>query len=322
MHIMVIIHYEVEYDMNKLVLLNDIKKENKVSNIIKERNNCKLNNTVNKDYKDFKEKFCSHIDGSVDELNSNMQNAAVIIKKIFFLENKQPFIDLINFLYDDCLGATTVINLESECTVEQNNFIISAIDDYREFRYEIGIQVYDCSNAAIYIKKNDVDKNLKNVVNFQVKKNLYKKSCDNEERVLISNNNETKIIVIDSNIEVPDLFKVIINSGNGSQNHELEIFKSWKYDFRKIVENNIYLLAPLKIFDFKKRFSTLVDEGYSEEFLKEEIVRFFKEINASLYRVKNKGKIDDEDIKQINLITMELFGCFVKDKCLDLSEIC
>lgn len=318
---MVIIHYEVEYDMNKLVLLNDIKKENKVNNIIKEKNNCKLNNIVNKDYKDFKEKFCGHIDGSANECNSNMQNAAVIIKKLFFLENKQSFIDLMNFLYDDCLGTNTVINLDSECTGEQNSFIVSAIDDYREFRYKIGIQVYDCSNAAIYIKKNDVDGNFKNVVNFQVKKNLYKKSCDNEDSVLISNNNEIKVIVIDSNIEVPDLLKILTNPENGSENRELKIFKSWKYDFKKIVENNIYLLAPLKIFDFKKRLTALADEGYSEKFLKEEVVRFFKEINASLYRVKDKGKIDDEDIKQINIIAMELFGCFVKDKCINLSEI-
>ena len=308
--------------MNKLVLLNDIRKENKVNNIKKGKNNSKLNNIINKDYKDFKEKFCSHINGSVDENNSNMENAAGTIKKLFFLENKQPFIDLINFLYDDCLGTNTIININSECTDEQSDFVISAIDDYREFRYEIGIQVYDCSNSAIYIKKSDVNGDFNNVVNFQVKKNLYKKSCDNEKSALISNDNDIKVIVIDSNIEVPDLFQLIISSRNGSKKQELEIFKNWKYDFRKIVENNIYFLAPLKIFDFKKRFIALTNEGYSEKFLKEEILIFFKEINASLSRVKDKGKINDEDIKHINTIAIELFGCFVKDKCFDLSEMC
>ena len=29
----------------------------------------------------------------------------------------------------------------------------------------------------------------------------------------------------------------------------------------------------------------------------------------------------DEDIKQINMIAMELLSCFMKDKCLDLSDM-
>ena len=49
--------------------------------------------------------------------------------------------------------------------------------------------------------------------------------------------------------------------------------------------------------------------------------RFFKEINAPLYRMKDSGNIIDEDIKQINMIAMELLSCFMKDKCLDLSDI-
>lgn len=323
MHIMVIIHYEVEYDMNKLVLLNDIKRKNKVNKIIQEKNKCKLNNIVSKDYKDFKEKFCKYIDGNVNVYDSNMNDVTDIIKKLFLLDNEQPFIDLMNFLYDDCLGTNTVINFEADCVGEQNAFIMSALDDYRKFRYKVRIRAYDSSNIAIYIKKDQIDGNFQNVVNFKVKKNMYKKACDNEEDIQFSKeSNELKIIIIDSNVEVPDLFELVINNGTESENYELNIFKSWKYDFKKLVENNIYLLSPLKIFDLKKRLIALNQEGYSEDFLKEEIVRFFKEINASLYRIKDKGKIDDEDIKRINIISMELLGCFIKDKNFDLSEIC
>lgn len=309
--------------MNKLVLLNDIKIEKKVKNIIQDRNKHNVDTTMSKDYKEFKEKFCTYIDGNVNGYDSSMNDVTEIIKKLFLLDNKQPFIDLINFLYDDCLGTNTLIKFEGDCKGEQNVFIMSALDDYRKFRYKIGIQTYDCSNAAIYIKRDQVDGNFKNVVNFQVKKNMYKKACDNEENNSVTKaNNEVKVIVIDSNVEVPDLFEFSKTNGIGSEDYEFNIFKSWKYDFKKLIESDIYLLAPLKIFDLKKRLSALTDGGYSEEFLKEEIVRFFKEINSSLYRMKSKGKIDDDDIKQINIITIELFRCFIKDKYLDLSEMC
>ena len=72
---------------------------------------------------------------------------------------------------------------------------------------------------------------------------------------------------------------------------------------------------------FRALVEKLKQEGYTEKFLKEEIGRFFKEINAPLYRMKDSGNIIDEDIKQINMIAMELLSCFMKDKCLDLSDI-
>lgn len=321
MHIMVIIHDEVEYEMNKLVLLNDIKKEKKVNNIKQEKSRCKLNTIEPKDYSNFKEKFCGYISGNIKENTSIINQVSDIIRKIFFINNRL-FIDLINFLYDDCLGTSTAITFEDLCDFEKDDFIVSVLDDYREFKYRIGIQSYDCNNIAIYIKKFQVCGNYENVVNFQVKRNQYKKACDNEDNTpVIKENNEFKVLVIDSDIEVPDLFEYKIDSDKKSEIYELNIFKSWKYDFKKLAENKIYMLSPLKIFDFKKRLNALKQEGYTEKFLKEEIGRFFKEINAPLYRMKDSGNIIDEDIKQINMIAMELLSCFMKDKCLDLSDM-
>lgn len=308
--------------MNKLVLLNDIKREKKINNIIQEKS--KLDNKEIKDYKNFEKKFCSCIDEVFNKSNSsnNMNEVTDIVKKLFLLDNRQPFIDFINFLFNDCLGTNTTIKVESDGSVYDTGLSILAEDDYRKFRYYIGIRSYDCSNAAIYIKKDILEGHFKNVVNFQARKNQYKKACDSEDNVpILKDDNELKVIVIDSDIEVPDLLEVTTGSGNKSTSYKLDIYKSWKYDFKRLVENNIYLLSPLKIFDFKKRLKALSSEGYSEKFLKEEIVRFFKEVNTSLCRVQQRGLIGDGDIKSINIISMELFGCFVKDKCFDMSEI-
>lgn len=313
---MVIIHDEVEYDMNKLVLLKDIKKD---SRIVKEKTELKINNIINKDYTNFKEKFCGNLNGKINDINCNINDIAKIIKNLFLIDNKQPFVDLINFLYDDCLGTNISINFNDEDDNRANFIILSVSDDYRKFLYEIFIQSYDDSNIALYIKKEQINETFKNVVNFNMKKNQYKKACDSEEDSQdIKENNNFKIIVIDSDIEVPELLEVEVNQENELKKYKLDILKSWKYDFKKLIENNIYFLFPLKIFDLKKRINVLIELGYSQEFLKEEVARFFNELNSSLYRIKYKGIINDKEIDYINIITMQLFELFIKERINDM----
>ena len=302
--------------MNKLVLLKDIKKD---SRIIKEKTELKINNIINKDYTNFKEKFCGNLNGKINDINCNINDIAKIIKNLFLIDNKQPFVDLINFLYDDCLGTNISINFNDEDDNRANFIILSVSDDYRKFLYEIFIQSYDDSNIALYIKKEQINETFKNVVNFNMKKNQYKKACDSEEDSQdIKENNNFKIIVIDSDIEVPELLEVEVNQENELKKYKLDILKSWKYDFKKLIENNIYFLFPLKIFDLKKRINVLIELGYSQEFLKEEVARFFNELNSSLYRIKYKGIINDKEIDYINIITMQLFELFIKERINDM----
>lgn len=318
---MAIIHDEVEYEMNKLVLLNDIKKEKKFNNIKQKESKLRLNNIEAKDYRGFKEKFCGYISGNINVNISNMEGIVGIIKNIFCINNKL-FIDLINFLYDDFLGTSTSISFEKFDNCKRNDFIISASDDYRKFKYKIGIGLYDFNNIAIYINKFQQCISYKNVVNFEVKRNQYKKACDNEENNSARKKSSNfKVLVIDSDIEVPDFFEYKIDKSKKSEICELNIFKGWKYDFKKLEENKIYILSPLKVFDLKKRLNELMQERYSEKFIKEEIYRFFKEINFPLCRMKDNGYINEQDIKQINTISIEILEWFVKDKCLDLSDI-
>lgn len=313
MNIMVIIHDEVEYEMNKLVLLKDIKKEKKFKKIVKEKNKLEINNNLHRDYSNFEEKFC----GNINIINPELKEAAKIIEKLFLIHNNQPFIDLMNFLYEDYLGTNTSMNFS---IVDKNNIshvLISAVDDYREFQYEIYMHACDLNNTALYIKKEQMNDNFKNVVNFQMKKNQYKKACDSEnDLTIIKENNNYKLIVLDSDIEIPDLFEISMNQNNKLEKCKVDVLKNWKYDFKRLIESNIYILSPLKIFDLKKRINALTDAGYSHEFLREEIVRFFKEMNLSLDKVKDNGKINELDIEHINMITKQLLELFIKDKTI------
>ena len=297
--------------MNKLVLLKDVKKS---SNINKYKNILKINN---EHFNDFNEKFYKNINNA----NNNIEELCGLIEKIFLIDTKQPFLDFINFLYEDYIGINALVKVNSVDNNNQKHTIISAVDDYRKFEYKIEIKSYDENNIALYIKKKQIEM-LDNVVSFQMKKNQYKKACDNDEKFsILKEKNEFKMIVIDSDIEIPDSFEACTNKENESEKYKLSILKSWKYDFKKLVEANMYILFPLKIFDLKKRLYALIKEGYSQEVLRKEITIFFNEMNSWLNKVRDNGRIDDRYIDEINFITKQIFKFFIQNKSLTISGV-
>ena len=313
---MVIIHYEVECDMNKLVLLKDIKKVKRIKSIVKEKNISKIKNDVNKDYTDFNKKFCENI------MDSEMNEVSKKIIGLFLNHNSKPLIDLINFLYEDYLRTNSSVEFNIVNKNNMDRLVLTVIDDYRKFQYEIYVQAYDKNNIALHINRQQLDDDFTNVVNFQMKKNQYKKACDNEDSLnIIKENNNHKIIVLDSNIEIPDAYEISTDYNEDMKKIKVDILKSWKYDFKKLIENNIYILFPLKVFDLNKRINALIDGGCSNEFLRAEIIRFFKEMNLSLNKIQENEKIDKQDVKQINISAKELLEFLIKDKTIILFDI-
>lgn len=302
--------------MNKLVLLKDIKNVKRIKSIVKEKNISKIKNDVNKDYTDFNKKFCENILG----VETNEVSKKII--GLFTNHNNKPLIDLINFLYEDYLRTNSSVKFN---IINKNNIerlIITVVDDYRKIQYEIYVQAYDKNNIALHINREQLNDNFTNVVNFQMKKNQYKKACDNEENLnIIKENNNNKIIVLDSDIEIPDVYEISTDCKGEMKKIKVDILKSWKYDFKKLIENNIYILFPLKVFDLKKRISALIDAGCSDEFLIEEIRRFFKEMNLSLNKIQKNEKIHKDDAEQINISAKELLESLIKDKAIILSDI-
>lgn len=302
--------------MNKLVLLKDIKKVKRIKSIVKEKNISKIKNDVNKDYTDFNKKFCENI------VDSEMNEVSKKIIELFINHNNKPLIDLINFLYEDYLRTNSSVKFNIINKKNTDRLVLTVIDDYRKFQYEIYVQAYDKNNIALHINREQLNDNFTNVVNFQMKKNQYKKACDSEENLnIIKENNNHKIIVLDSDIEIPDAYEISTDCNDEMKKIKVDILKSWKYDFKKLIENNIYILFPLKVFDLKKRINALIDAGCSNEFLREEIIRFFKEMNLSLNKIQENKKIDKDDAKQINISAKELLEALIKDKTIILFDI-
>ena len=265
--------------MNRLVMLSEIKK-------VKEESN--LNIDISEEYYDFKEKFFgNYLDkeesNKIDvksDINSTYLNVLnKSIGKIFSLNNKRPFIDFLNKIFDDCLGTNCDISysyndksikgLKNKILKNSSYDIkISIKDDYRLFEYNIQLQTDDYENIAIAILKNTLNNKVTNIINFKQKKRQY--SISNIKREKLSSNSDLYFIMLNSTIRVPDSYEVRDEYNGNHVLYKFNILKGWKYNFKDLYKNDLYLLFPLKILDLKKGITYMKNSGYSNEIIEKE----------------------------------------------------
>lgn len=316
--------------MSKLVMLNEIRKEKKVVNLNNENN--KSSDNYNEEYLNFENKFCNKKSESNIKNEFNNNDNSILINKeqlnhdlnrIFLLKNKKPFIDFINEVFDDYLGTNCSIYISKKYEDDEykengilkdpsNSIMISVEDDYRRFQYSIQFQTYDYENIAITVAKSDLNSSFRNVINLSSKIKEYK---NNSEKASNTDKSDLYLIMVNSNIKVPDSYEVRQECNGSTVSYKFNIFKGWKYDFRDLYEKNLYMLFPLKIFDLKKCISYMEESSYSKDIIEKEIHRFYYEMNKYLNKVKENNSIDDNDIREINSISKDImrdFGYYCK----------
>jgi hypothetical protein len=327
---MVIIHYEVEYDMNKLVLLSEVRKGKDKDKLLEFDKDKSVQDDSNNSYVIFKEKFdfFQNQEGFMD-LNCGKSNYTKyekrlngILKRIFSVDNKILLIGFFNSIYNDDLSANTRIEYIKNKDIIDNdeviilrsssyNVRILAEDEYRKFEYKIQFQTKDDENIAITVSKIDLTNNCDNIVNLKNKRREYEK--DNVSKS-IKENYPRCLIMLNSNIEVPDVYEIKSNFKGQNIDNKVNVIKSWKYDFKQLFEKNMYLLFPIKVLDLKKRLLSISQEIESKDLIKDYIVEFFKDMNKYLKKLKDKNLITDKDINEMNLIAIDLLNHFIREK--------
>ena len=120
--------------------------------------------------------------------------------------------------------------------------------------------------------------------------------------------------MFNSNIQVPDVYEFKSSFKGENIDCKINVIKSWKYDFRHLFEKNMYLLFPMKVLDLKKRLLSISTEMNSRDLIKDYIVKFFKDMNKYLNKIKDKNLITDKDINEMNLIAVDLLNHFIREK--------
>lgn len=307
--------------MNNLLYLNDIREDNRNKNGINSStiNLMKLNET---------------------NLKNKMNK---IIKDLFILENKRSLIDTINYICNDGLSHNAEIDyLYEQDNIKYKNKVflfeeifydirILAKDNKRRFIYEIQSKTKNNENIAIRILKYDFKFNSGQSISINQEKN-------NEiEEMMYTKSTELYEIVLNSNIEVPDIYNLNIEINNKKLEYKVNVLKSWKYDFKDLYEKNIILLLPLKVLDLRDRLIAIKNEieklpennirilprkTQLKNYIKDETYRFFYKMNLFIDKANYQGMLYEKDILKFNLTAIELLTYLneCEDLLLDMNE--
>lgn len=332
---MVIIHYEVEYDMNKLILLSEvIKVKAKNENKFLEYNTIKREQeNFNECYIDFEEKFSLYRNqeektgldnGNIGKLkyNNNEKILNEIMERIFLKCNSALIIEFINSIYNDALSARSkieciknkdIINNSEVMSLKSSSYSIRILveDEYRKFEYKIQFQTSDEQNIAMIINKVDLTSNYNNIISISKKKKEYE---NNNLGASLKGNYTKCLVILNSSIEVPDVYEFKSSSDEKDSTCKVNIIKGWKYDFKQLFEKNMHLLFPMKILDLRKRLLSINEDLLSKDLVKDEIFRFFKDMNKYLKKVKDMNLITDKEIDELNSIATDLLNYFTIEK--------
>lgn len=320
--------------MNKLILLSEvIKEKTKIRTEL-----IKLNKVEDKqqNYKEsyitFKEKFklCKDNEESISLNNIDIEKIKYskyekrlnkIIKRIFSIDNKRLIIEFINSIYNDDLSINSKIEYISNkenvsnnevIILKNSNYNVGFIleDEYKKFEYKIQFETTDNQNIAFIINKINLS-NYDNIISLNKKKKEYDKSNLDKD----STEKFTKcLVMLNSNMEVPDIFEFKSDSSGINSTYKVKIIKGWKYDFKQLFEKDMYLLFPMKVLDLRKRLLSINEELLSKDLIKDEISRFFKDMNKYLLKAKEMTLITDQDINVLNSIATDLLNHFTREK--------
>ena len=255
----------------------------------------------------------------IKEKNESEIELLKIIKDLLYFDNKFPLVDFINSIYcdgwDACESIVKYIESDEELK-EEFAIIIQIENEYKKVRYKINFKIEDNENRAIIIFRDDLSQESNKIISlFGGKQTLAKKKSKAE-----LNKNNPYIIMLNSNMDVPDILEFKISDGKRNL-YKFNIVKSWKYDMRKMFDENAYLFFPLKIFDLEKRLVSISHESACHDLARYEVVRFFREMNNYLKKVKEKGIISQNDIHELNLITSNLLLNIVNKDTQALSQL-
>lgn len=316
--------------MNKLVLLSEVRKEKKKDKVLEFNKDKIVQDNCNNSYVTFNEKFdfFQKVEAFVD-LNNGKSNynkyekgLNEILKKVFSLDNKIVLIEFFNSIYNDDLSANTrikyiknkdIINNDEVISLKNsgNNVKILVEDEYKRFEYQVQFETKDDENIAITMSKIDLTTNCDNIVSIKKKRREYEKDSGSE---IIKEDCTRYLIMLNSNIQVPDVYEVKSDFDGKNIDCKVIVIKSWKYDFKQLFEKNMYLLFPIKVLDLKKRLLSISPEVDSRGLIKDYIFSFFKDMNKYLKKIKDENLITDKDINEMNLIAIDLLNYFIKEK--------
>lgn len=253
-----------------------------------------------------------------------------IMKKLFYIHNKRPIIDLLNSLYGDNIGYNaeiTYLNKEAiDEAVNREAFLISRECDMfikvdyggKSFEYMLEFQTKADKSIAIRLFRYSFELKVQNI-----------KALSRSKPIVIELP-KPYVIAIEKNAGVPDKYEFIIKIPTGeSLKYSSKVLKFWEYDLKSLYEKNMYLLLPMKVFEVRKKINKIKlcnHKSPKYEILireaKNDILNITKEVSEYIEILYEEGKIEDTEYNEYGVViaNLSLYVCREIDKLSSIDK--
>ena len=252
-----------------------------------------------------------------------------IMKRLFYINNNRPIIDLLNSLYGDNIGygaALTYLNKEAinESVHKTAVFISQECDmlikvDYegKSYEYLLEFQTKDDKSIGIRLFRYSFELKVQNI------KNL------NSKPIIIDLPNPY-VIVLEENKNTRSTYEIVIRIPSGEQlRYNSRVLKYWEYDLDSLYRNNMYLLFPLKVFEVRKKITKVkyMNKGNHKydlliKEIKGDILKVTKEILEHIEVVYKEKRIEAAEFNEFGVVisNLTLYLCQEVDKLSYVDE--
>jgi hypothetical protein len=253
-----------------------------------------------------------------------------IMKKLFYIHNKRPIIDLLNSLFGDNINYDadiTYLNKESVNESLHNKAVLISqeCDMYikvdcedRSFEYLLEFQTKNDKSIGIRLFRYSFELKVQNIRYLDI------------NRPIIIELPNPYVIVLEENRNVPESYELILKTPSGeSLKYSSKVLKYWQHNLDNLHQNNMYLLFPLKVFEVRKkitrvkrmkeenpRYSILIKE------IRDDILKVSKEILEHIDVIYTENKISDSEYNEFAVViaNLTMYLCQEVDKLEDVEE--
>ena len=269
-----------------------------------------------------------------------------ILKSLFTVSNK-VLINMINTIFHEnySIKDTTITQETPEFTILQNNVLKSDLilelkSKKKTQNYHIKFQTKNDKTSIKYMFEYDL---------LYAKQKYYEKRKQNDEKIVFHMPEDIIIFIGENNIPNHMDIKIVLPDEQ-EKDYEIPVMKCSQYSTQEMIQNKLYPLLPLQLFNFKEELLKLNKEKTENknkiDDQMQKVMQSAKQTAEEIIKLQESGKINPEDMhilllaisnlfkylnskygndtklnKKVNIIIKTLYDSIVEERGIKIGEI-
>lgn len=230
-----------------------------------------------------------------------------ILKSLFTVSNK-VLINMINTIFHEnySIKDTTITQETPEFTILQNNVLKSDLilelkSKKKTQNYHIKFQTKNDKTSIKYMFEYDL---------LYAKQKYYEKRKQNNDKIVFHMPEDIIIFIGENNIPNHMDMKIVLPDEQ-EKDYEIPVMKCSQYSTQEMIQNKLYPLLPLQLFNFKEELLKLNKEKTENkdkiDDQMQKVMQSAKQTAEEIIKLQETGKINPEDMHILLLAISNLF---------------